>query len=771
MSESTVVQLARFNTTDYASNTEWRTTLHQPIIMNEGDQAVVSKAYLDSRLNAGGNIVIETDIDLSLTYYFYQMFSPDGTSFSTISNANDVYSNTSYPPGFPKNDKPPVVPTQVELAPNDYQVWTTDMLRGPFYDGFTPTSITEGNWDNYQYGTNTESNPYNATPNPRDDTWWYYLNDGVPQAPWAYFNNPFPYPNFKFSGNQCYAGEIPLLLTSVPRGPDVPLPNHQIDTSIPYTKVWNYTLKAGTYAPAQLAEVLTRAMSQIQPAGEERTNYTAYDQYGTSQNPPKLNAFMAKGQVVGLINSTDGSDPQPRTPGYALLPPYAYDNGNLPWAEGMTYATNDTANPLYPQNNYILSTFLVDSFIPPKYLRGDLYNAVTPNNPQIFQQTKYTSSFMMNFGNTVKGTINYETPVIGCSEPEIVFNDQAGVFQFVYTHTPLQELPTGGGAAGTNTESAPIEVVKIVKTTNIDYYAQTTPPSIAFVGGDVNICEHTKHSGIIFQKMEPIEFWSEVLGFDVPNLIAPPELIWGTNRSMDFAKFKQITTSGFVGLQNNFNYKNRAPGSDDPSTTNLNLPPYIGPAPVYPPTGGTPIVGSLNGPLTYTNLLNSARWFSEQYILRNPSYWFLSDDPNTNTYNFPYASFFPLYYEEYASALTATNPISAISPPLSNVGNVGHYLIEIVAYGKDKEMITNNTVYQIKSIVSSYYQSANSFQSAPYPDTYSYNHVGETQVIHSFKVRIIDPYTMDTATNLGPSSSVYIQFNKGLDKIALAQPS
>ena len=94
-----------------------------------------------------------------------------------------------------------------------------------------------------------------------------------------------------------------------------------------------------------------------------------------------------------------------------------------------------------------------------------------------------------------------------------------------------------------------------------------------------------------------------------------------------------------------------------------------------------------------------------------------------------------------------------------------------IAYGKDKEMITNNTVYQIKSIVSSYYQSSGSFQSQPFPDTYSYNHVGETQVIHSFKVRIIDPYTMDTATNLGPSSSVYIQFNKGLDKIALAQPS
>jgi hypothetical protein len=238
---------------------------------------------------------------------------------------------------------------------------------------------------------------------------------------------------------------------------------------------------------------------------------------------------------------------------------------------------------------------------------------------------------------------------------------------------------------------------------------------------------------------------------------------------MDFAQFKSVTTSGFVGLQNNFNYRNRG-AAIDPTVGNLTQPGYIGPSPTYPTPTGQLGGASLLGPLTYTNLLNSPRWFGEQFIMLNNNLFTSNPPPAEPLTLFPYATFFPFTYEEYASALVATNPISAISPPLSNSGNVGHFLIEIVAYGKDQELITNQTVYQIKSIVSSYYQSAGSFQSQPFPDAYTYEHIGETQVIYSFKVRIIDPYTMDTAKNLGPSSSVYIQFNRALNKISLTQP-
>jgi hypothetical protein len=504
-------------------------------------------------------------------------------------------------------------------------------------------------------------------------------------------------------------------------------------------------------------------MSQIQPVGDEQPTYTAYDQYGTSANPPALNAFMAKGQFIYLSGPEEPAGiPSP-------FPPYL---DTIP--AGMTYATNDVSNVNYPQYNYILSTFLTDGTIPIQYLdsRNNLTDAF---NPLIFQQTKLVSAYSNTtaIGTNPAGTYtmtNYCSPVIGCSQPEILFNDQAGVFQFAYTHTPLLELPTGGGVLGQNTGTNPIEVVKIIKTNNINF-AQPTPPTASFfTTGQSNICEHTKHSGIIFKSMEPKSFWGTVLGFDVDNLCIPESDIWGPNRTMTYQKFKDVTTSGFVGLSNNFNFVNVGAGID-PTTNNMNQPPYMGPSPLYTAkTGGNT---SQTGELTYTNLLNSARWFGEQYIMQNNSFFnnggIYADNPSV--YEFPYSDFLPYYYEEYASALTATNPITAISPPLSNVENVGHYLVEIIAYGGNKEFINTNTIYQIKNIVSSYYNSSGSFQSSPFPDSYVYSHTGETQIIHSFKVRIIDPYTMDTATNIGPSSSIYVQFNKPVTQTLTQQVS
>jgi len=748
MTETSVVQLARFNSTDYASNTEWRTTLQNSIVLNEGDTAVISKAYLDSRLNAGGNIVIDKDIDLRLTYYFYQMFSPDGTSLQTLNGTPKVDTGT---PGMPVNT-PPAVPAVSTLNPNDLSLWANSFRLGPYRDANGYHTFDDGQWAQYQPGTGTT--PGDLTQNP-------YLNDGVPVSPWDYINSPAradptPIP----TPNQCYAAEIPLLLTSVPTGA-AGTPNN-VDNSIPYTKEWFYTLKAGSYAPAELAELITRAMSSIQQIGQEVSSYTAYEQFGTSTTTLPLNSFLAKGQCISLINFPVGAV---TLDNFNPVPPYGGNpfTTDTAWMNGMTYATNDTNNPLFPQSNYILSTFLTDAFIPRNYTTFQFEpDTNSQTNPIIFQQTHYTSGYLTQQGANFIGMTSYESPLIGCSEPELVWNDQAGVFQFTYTHTPLQELPTGGGAAGTNTGSNPIEVVKIVKTINMDI--QFENPGTPYFPGRVNICEHTKHSGIIFQRMEPVEFWSGILGFDVPAITVKVEDIWGSGRTINFAKFKAVTTSGFVGLQNNFNYRNVGPAID-PSIGNLNNPPYMGPAPVYPTPGPGSKLGALQGPLTYSNLLNSGRWFAEDYLLRNPTAFGAMPQGN-----FPYATFFPFFYEEYASALTATNPISALRGPLSNQENVGHYLIEIIAYGKDQEMITNETVYQIKSIVSSYYQSSGSFQSQPFPDAYTYEHVGETQVIYSFKVRIIDPYTMDTAKNLGPSSSVYIQFNRALNKISLSQP-
>lgn len=736
MTEVNVVQLARFNTSNYISNAEWTTTLKQPIIMNQGDSAVVSKSYLDTRLNTGGNIVIPNDIPLSITMYYYMMFPPDGTSLSTVDGTPPIDPpTTSVSNGMPTN-APPALVANSQLNPNDLCLWIS-----------TFQNATVSGWEAYQKGT--------VLPNGDQP-----YNDGVPVPPYVSFNSPPLYGygqdlNDRLSNtiNQCWAGQMPLLLITIPPvGGD-------LTKSIPYTKIWNYTLKAGSYSPDQLAEIITRAMASIQNKDTSSGSYTAYSQFGTTKEEASLNSFLAKGQQIYI-----GSDASTT---YPLLP-----YNDTVWTLGMAYSSNDPDFKTFvgsPQANCMLASFVKGNTIPNQYLNYNQYNQYVENsNPLCFMQTKYQAGYSAvapTIPPEAINMINYTTPVIGCTSPELVFNDQAGIFQFNYTHTPLQELPTGGGVPGQNTGTNPIEVVKIIKTINIDF-TSNPPPNYYFNPDDsqVNITEHSKHSGVIFKKMEPVSFWSGILGFDLEKICVKQEDIWGPNAKMDFPLFNAVTTSGFVGLNNNFNFNNIGA-----STDNLNQPPYLGVVPLFSAKSGVSPEGK--GELTYTNLLNSARWFGEQYILQNSNIWTSNTGSTPPVLNFPYAIFFPYFYEEYASALTATNPISALRPPLSNVENVGHFLIEIVAYGGDKEFISNQTVYQVKNIVSSYYNSAGSFQTSPFPDSYVYTHTGETQIIHSFKIRIIDPYTMDTATALGPSSSVYVQFNKALSQVATQQPS
>jgi len=740
MTEVNVVQLARFNTPNYASNAEWTTTLKSPVIMNQGDSAVVSKSYLDTRLNTGGNIVIPNDVPLSITMYYYMMFPPDGTSLNTVDGTPPIDPpGTSLGNGMPLNTPPALLATSV-LNPNDLSLWVS-----PFYD----TNAGIG-WQPYQQGTVLPA----GGP----------TNNGVPVPPYVSFNSPplYGYPQNTTPAdyldnmiNQSWAGQMPLLLVTVPTKVG------DVTSSIPYTKVWNYTLKAGSYSPDQLAEIITRAMASIQKRDIGAGSYTAYSQFGTAQNEANLNSFLTKGQQIVYGNN-----------GTTSFPPVAYED--TVWSEGLIYSSNDPDFKDFvgsPQTNCMLASFVQGNTIPPEYLNYTQSNYTPNTNPLCFQQTKYQSGYsaVAPAGNNpavAVTMIDYTSPVIGCTSPELVFNDQAGIFQFNYTHTPLQELPTGGGVPGQNTGTNPIEVVKIIKTINIDFATPKGVENYFYPDNSVvNITEHTKHSGVIFKKMEPVEFWNGILGFDLEKICVKQEDIWGATANVDFPRFNAITTSGFVGLNNNFNFNNIGA-----STDNLNQPPYLGVVPLFPAkTGGGSPEGT--GELTYTNLLNSARWFGEQYILQNNKIWGTDNGTNVPTINFPYSIFLPYFYEEYASALTATNPISALRAPLSNVENVGHFLIEIVAYGGDKEFVSNQTVYQVKNIVSSYYNSNGSFQTSPFNDSYVYTHTGETQIIHSFKVRIIDPYTMDTATALGPSSSVYIQFNKALSQIATQQPS
>lgn len=695
MTTATTIQSARFNSTDTASNSEWVTNLKVPTILNQGDSITVSQAYIDSRLNSSGNIVIETDTQLSLTYYFYIMFPCDGTSLSSTTPQGGRSRNEM-------NLGPALTNEEADLAPYNYT-----LLVG-----------------------NLESNAmeiYQSSTNPPN----YTDNNGKPQAPWKNLIDVENEPPDIITAtiNQSFAAEMPMLIVGNSKN---------INSSVPYTKTWTYTLPAGSYNPSELAQLLTKKMAQIQPQKNQNT-FTPYQQFGTPSAPSNLNAFLTKGEkivVSGPIVDT------------VNLPPF--QDGQTQ-TEGLLYASN-TPGTSHPGLYCVAANFLTDTTYDPKYFTPNVQNGLSFNSPLVISPTKYVSQYTkcvtyepaQRVQNNLIVT-NYTSPLIGASEVSLEFNQGTSLFQFTYLHTPLLQLPTTDASS-----TEPVEVVKIIKTVNVELEAGIINQSAI---GAVNICEQTRHSGVFFQSMEPISFWRDILGFDVENITFTPEYIWGPNRKMTFTQFNAVTTSGYVGIENNFNYAVPAANSLE---TNTNLPVYLDPFPTNP---------GLQGEQTYSNLLNSSRWLSEQYLVTNPAIFTNPGEPfNFNVY-------FPYFYEEYSSALIATNALEAIQSPLSQVSGTGHYLINIDGYQNSKnDFINDDDIYNIKSVVSTYYLSQGAFATQPFSSTAIYVHNSNVpKVIDSFRVRLIDPINMKNAGNIGPNSSVYLQINKIVSDLSISQ--
>ena len=70
-SNDVVIQLASCNSSNRVDNAEWSNHSKESITINQGDTVVVSKVYLDTRLNNTGDIIIAEDIDVSLEMHFY----------------------------------------------------------------------------------------------------------------------------------------------------------------------------------------------------------------------------------------------------------------------------------------------------------------------------------------------------------------------------------------------------------------------------------------------------------------------------------------------------------------------------------------------------------------------------------------------------------------------------------------------------------------------------------------------------------------------------
>lgn len=221
-----------------------------------------------------------------------------------------------------------------------------------------------------------------------------------------------------------------------------------------------------------------------------------------------------------------------------------------------------------------------------------------------------------------------------------------------------------------------------------------------------------RQAGIIIYKLEPSFFWGDILGFDVDALDGSKKFstIPG-DPQINWDDYQSLTTGNFWGISM-----------------------------IYDPR--------------------------------------LSITVGTYKFDFP-SSFRDTMYRQYFDndpgkgyngTLTwesdSTNMIEAVNMPI-NPTDTGHFLIELTGYSTN--YFDENDAYQVKSIVSSYYITANSFATAPFPDSFIYQHHGEPLIIGSLKVRILSPKTKKVLP-IGPNSTIYLQVSQQLTPVKVQQP-
>jgi hypothetical protein len=230
-------------------------------------------------------------------------------------------------------------------------------------------------------------------------------------------------------------------------------------------------------------------------------------------------------------------------------------------------------------------------------------------------------------------------------------------------------------------------------------------------GGDLfDVAMSDRQAGIIFNKLEPASFWRDILSFDVDALNGEfPK--FGQNGSLPqltWSQYQSITTGNYWGVSM-----------------------------LYPP-------------LEMLALNVATYKFNYPTTFRDYLYRIYLDGAFDGTYTWESDS---------------TNMINAISPPV-NPNDTGHFLIEINSYPTN--FFDETDAYQVKSIISSYYITANSFATAPFPDSFVYIHHGEPLIIGALKIRILNPKTKKVLP-IGPNSTIYLQITQQLTQEKVQQ--
>lgn len=595
----------------------------------------------------------------------------------------------------------------------------------------------------------------------------------------------------------------------------------------PVKKIWKMMLKTGSYDPNYLAELISRNMSRQRV---KRVNNVTGGPFGTQSTLTVPTDSIYNTQTAAWADSggsgqnTFFDSKNPKVYGFPSQPDYNInpDNDDMPFlfVPAMNSSYLHDAQPYTPPDyiyceiphpnpnglNNIPDTNYYINLVP---LISDV-RSVSPTIPQDISGGYYTILPFYSQNTVAAGVTEGHGGIFpvayGATQTSLLYNNEGnGLFSFNYMHSPI--LAFLSSASSDLTECTA-------------HMFTTQKKSANMTGTNFFTTLIDKKSGVLLKDMQPRSFWGQ-LGFDVDALTVnldnrPPGF------QMTMNEFESKTTGGFCGSSNIFNSQFHTKGSaDQPNVPNIELlflTGTVGPAQtttIIPFTNQTPYmtigtiytintVGTIkqldgttgewdyqaaidwsavatpvnpndNIQKVYSGMVITAKgnWDGYNYTsdFINPGQYYWATHQNGDSYAPPSVLL------QTGSGSTSTqlqnNYFQVQNTNTLNAGKIptvrdqtGHYLIEITGY--NSVYLDDKSKHEIKSIVSSYFVSQNSFVAQVFPESYNYYHIGSPISLSNLKIRILDPFDMSEA-QIGPNSSVYIQVNKMLSDIAIAQ--
>lgn len=379
-----VIQLASYNSTNKVDNSEWTNNCHEPITINQGDQVVVSKAYLDTRLSSSGNIIIPFDVPLSLEMYYYWI--NDGNPGNSNEFFNQYWQDSSggtdkfYKPWWFQSDET----ASENYVPPDYTVqyrpYDSPLIN--FLDNPNDTNLPpDGGGKLYADGR-----PYLLT--------W---TDGTKYTQtW----------NYTLPAGSYTPDELASILTremSAVKKDDVRTlkqgkPSQWLqETFIPETPTSNVGIWDEPF-------IVSTRNDYIDSVSYHSDAYGAFDDFVSHYN--KMIVVPNDGLTYPFVAGNTITPNLKSLAFKSLISDYPIQNPQ----ENLPSVVND------PQNFYIY---------PLKKLLYKVYES--QNNYRVFQ--------------------SYNFAVCGATEISLTFDDQSSLFKWEYTHTPVLQATTSAKTA------------------------------------------------------------------------------------------------------------------------------------------------------------------------------------------------------------------------------------------------------------------------------------------------------------------------------------